>query len=74
MAWESFPGVEPLTPASRLNGVIILKHLYISLIIGDMALECKNNTWEVLVYKCFWPYFEKKKKKNGRHSQLFQNH
>ena len=52
MAWESFQ-VLNLTPASRLNGVIILKHPYISLIIGPMASECKNSPWEVLPCKCF---------------------
>ena len=63
-------------PASRLNGVIILKRPYISLIIGARASECKNSQWEVLVCKCFafdqfWPHFEKQ---NGSYSQLFENH
>ena len=65
-----------LTPASRLNGVIILKRPYISLSIGARASEYKNILWDVLVSKCFaceqfWPHFEKQ---NGRHSQLFENH
>ena len=29
-------------PASRLNGVITLKHPYFSLIIGVMASQCKD--------------------------------
>ena len=49
-----------------LNGVIILKRPYISLITGARALECKNSPWEVLVCKCFacdqfGPHFEKTK-------------
>ena len=57
-------------------GVIILKHPYISLIIGARTSECKHSPWEVLVWKCFaceqfWPHFEKQ---NGRNRQLFKNH
>ena len=38
MAWESYPGgICPLTPASRLNGVVTLKYPYFTLIIGAMA-------------------------------------
>ena len=38
MAWESYPGgICPLTPASRLNGVVTLKCPYFTLIIGAMA-------------------------------------
>ena len=65
-----------MTPASRLNGVIILKRPYISLIIGARASECKNNPLEVLVCKYFacehfWPHFENQ---DGHNGQLFENH
>ena len=55
MAWESFPGVEfvPLTPVSRLNGVITLKCPYFTLIIGAMASEYKDRPSKVLAFKCF---------------------
>ena len=43
----------PLTPASRSNGVIILKRPYIYLIIAPRASEYKNSPWEVLACKCF---------------------
>ena len=65
-----------MTPASRLNEVITLKHPYFSLIIGAMASEYKDRPSKVLAFKCFArekfrPYFEKQ---NGRHSQLFKNY
>ena len=57
-------------------GVIILKHPYISLVIGARASKYKSSPWEVLACNCFaceqfWPHFEKL---FGRHSQLFHNH
>ena len=56
--------------------IISLKRPYISLIIGSRASECKNSPWEV------WPaevlpvinFGLILKKKNGHHSQIFQNH
>ena len=42
-----------LTPASRLNEVIPLKHPYFSLIIGTMASEYKDRPSKVLAFKYF---------------------
>ena len=42
-----------LTPASRLNEVVTLKHPYFSLIIGAMASEYKDRPSKVLPFKCF---------------------
>ena len=66
-----------VTPASKPNGISILKCPVISLLIGPTALElvkiANRKSWLPNVFpgKNFSPHFEKQ---NGYHSRFFENH